>query len=61
VLLNFRGIFQPLFHRYLCTTRFDIAHTIIMNSELSGISMLRSKMAAVCAGENGTPSFSKQK
>jgi hypothetical protein len=29
-----------------------------MNSELtSGISILRSKVAAVCAGENGTPSF----
>jgi hypothetical protein len=32
-----------------------------MNSELtSGISILRSKVAAVCAGENGTPFFPKK-
>jgi hypothetical protein len=43
-LLQFQGIFQPLFHRLPLYNQVDIAHTIIMNSVLTS-GMLISKVA----------------
>jgi hypothetical protein len=42
----------------VCASSFNITYTIIMNPELiSGRSVFRSNVVAVCAGKNGRPPF----